>query len=650
MAKYYPNLLSPVKVGNVVLKNRLISSPSMAHYLQGTQNYPTDYVIGHYAQRAKSGAAVVTVCGLKRNDLPTPETMHFPAYDYRDPGTQNYLSMLAEGIRFYGSMPSIYLSSPQDRKWDVVSGIPSIAVEGDYSQALTGEMVPASMLPEIAECYADMAYIAQRCGFGMTYLHMCYRAQLAARFLSPLTNTREDEYGGTLENRAKFPLMIADAIKQRCGRDFLVEMCISFEDPGTGGNTVEDIARFARLAEGHVDFLQLRAPEIDPAHPTNYNPERTPFLEKAAIVKAGGTKVNIVTVGGYYDPEDSENAIASGKADFVATARAWISNPNYLELLESGRREDIRPCLRCNKCHISGLKKPYTSGCSVNPTHGLEHRLYEFVAPQATPRKLAIVGGGPAGMEAAIVAADRGHLVTLYEKSGELGGLLKHSDHTRYKWTLKAFKDYLIRQVEKRQIRVMLNTAVGPEELAGQKYDRVLIALGSSPIRPKIPGVEGSHVFLAPEVYGMEEKLARQVVVVGGGEIGVETGMYLADRGHEVTVVEALDRLADDACPVHFRTMFREAWQSLATFHEKVRCRVVEICKDKVVCEEADGTLCSIPCGSVVLSVGMHANSDEAMTLAAAVDVPADLIGDCVQAGDLMSVMRSAWAAAVKIE
>jgi 2,4-dienoyl-CoA reductase-like NADH-dependent reductase (Old Yellow Enzyme family)/thioredoxin reductase len=643
MSIKYQNLLSPLKIGNLVFKNRMTASASKPHYIQGPETFPTEALITHYARKAKNGAALVTCSGA--SPVPViPNKSHDTRFDLFDGHCLHYLSQLTEAIHFYGSKASMCILSSASPQYDVSTGIPWEPPYGYGNVATLGQEIPAEMLEKTADDFAVQAAILQEQGFDMVYLHMAYRAQLLGRFLSPLINKRTDEYGGSLENRARFPLMVADRIKQKCGRDLLIEACISGCEP-SGGYTLEDAIKYARMFTDHFDLLQLRASEGDLNLPTGFNLDPNPLLYMAEAIKKSGAGIAVVTIGGFQNLDVCEDVIASGKADLIAMARNWISNPDYGKLAYEGRDEDVVPCLRCNKCSKSSYADPWASVCSVNPVWGLEHKIERMVEPPVRKKKVAVVGGGPAGMEAALVASGRGHQVTLYEQSRTLGGLLKTADNVSFKWPLRDFKNYLVRRIEKSNIRVCLNARAKAETLKKENYDAVLAAVGSEPIVPGIPGVSGENVVFAKDVYGNENALARDVVVIGGGEVGVETGMHLAEKGHQVTLLEMGASLAPDATPVHYYTVFRDAWEKLENFKYVLKARCTGIASDQVTYLDAEGVEHYIKTGSVVIAVGMKSKIDLALEFSNSGD-SFFMIGDCNVAGNVQKVMRSAFSIA----
>lgn len=660
MGKHYPNLLSPLKVGSFILKNRMVSSNSMPHFLQGPEPYPSDATITHFANRAKSGASVVTCAGIN-NEVGGPRlpadlaVSHYPNFNLYNPGSQNYLIQLADAINYYGAIASVGLFSafnafpilmPDGRVEIIrVGGEGLFAPAESIAKTING--ISENTLEQIADSFAQQCRILKSLNFNMASLHMAYRFQILGQFLSPITNQRKDRFGGNIENRARFPLMVLERIRNKVGPDFLIEVLLSGQEP-EGGNTLEDTVVFLKMAEKYIDVVQVRAGEIDPAHPTGFCLEETPYLTDAEYIKKSGVDIFVSSVGGWQDPESAEKALAERKIDIVAMARAWISNPNYGQLVYEDRKDDIVPCLRCNKCHRSSDVDPFVSICAVNPLIGIEHRIDALACKPGPAKKIAVVGGGPAGMKAAIELFDRGHFVTLYEASDQLGGALKHSDHVDFKWPLRNFKNYLIHQVTRRNIHLLLNKAVTPEMLGLENYHDVIVAIGAKAALPKIPGIEKTEWIDPSRAMVHPDVLGKNVVIIGGGEVGVETGMVLAKNGHHVTIIEIRDRLAEDAAPTHFSTMFAAAWKALPKFHPMINCRCTGITEKNVTYMDDHGKKHSIPADNVVLALGMTAKTDEALAFYGTAD-RFYLIGDCRKPSNIQHAMRSAFATASTI-
>ncbi len=672
----YPHVLSPLVVRGHVLKNRLEVSNSLPHFLQGNEPFPAESVITHYANKAKAGAAIVTCMGINNfsRDMIVPmeaDFTHFPDFDLYNPACQNYLMQMADAIHYHGAVacmgffvgpPSGYpLQKPDGsleilRLSDIANSRPLSEEEVDpFGQSdMMTRSVKAALLnttPEhmefIADSLAQQVKILKFLDFDMVSIHLCYRGQLPTQFLSPLTNTRKDEYGGSLENRAKFPLMCLKKIREAAGRDMIVEILFSGEEP-EGGYTMDEGVEFLKMAEPYVDIVQFRAGEADPNHPIPFEQEHTPFLKYAENAKKKGLKMKVACVGGFHYFDDVEAAVAEGKVDIVSAARAFISNPNYVQLMQEGRADDLVPCLRCNKCHGRGPHDPFVSVCSVNPRIGIEHRLDVLESPAQPGMRIAVIGGGPAGMKTAMDLCDRGHKVTLYEAEDHLGGAIYHADFVPFKWTLRDFKQYLIHQVEKRPIDVKLNTRATPEMVQAEGFDMVISALGASPAKPPIPGLDKPHVMVATEPMIHPETVGHNVVVIGGGEVGVEAGMNLAQKGHEVTVLEMTHMLAPESTAIHYYSMFKDAWEKLPGFHSVVKATVTAVEDDRVTYLDAEGVEHAIPCDSVVISLGMRAKTDEALAFSSTADRFA-IIGDCKKPATVQQAMRQAYAVAHSI-
>ena len=672
----YENLLKPIVIRGKVVKNRMISANSLPHFLQGPETYPADGIITHYANRAKAGAGIVTCMGI--NDFNEDKHMpmetdgpHFPDFHLYDSQSQNYLLQLADAIHYEGALACmgffvasnkypilkkehpmdeghlefVQLNCPMEPLFDPTSE------DFDEYHKKSREAVRSldkATMDKVAESYAQQSQILKFLGFDMVSVHMCYRTQMMTKFMSPLTNDRTDEYGGSVENRCRFAIDILKKIREYVGNDFIIEVLVSAEEDKYGGYTLDDTVEFLKMASTYIDLVQLRASDADGNHPTNYEPLETPTLEQAAYIKSKDTGVLVTTVGGWHKPETSEKALAEGKLDMISMARAWVSNPDYGELIYQDRADDIVPCLRCNKCHGRGPKDPFVSVCSVNPKIGIEHRLNVLTREPSDSKKIAVIGGGPAGMKCAMDLCDRGHRVTLYEASDHLGGAIYHSDFVDFKWTLKEFKDYLIYQVNKRDIVVVLNCRMTPEELTKESFDAVISAIGAEPVIPPIPGAEKKHIVSGVDSMINPDDLGDEVVVIGGGEVGVETGINLAKKGHKVTVLEMREKLAADSTIMHFRSMFKAYWESIDNFNSLCSVTVKEIKEDEVIYEDEKGNSHCIKADSIVMSVGMRARQQEALAFYGTAP-RFYTIGDCVKAGTVQKAMREAFAVASQI-
>lgn len=690
----YKNLLKPLVIGKTVLKNRLLSSNALPHFLQGPETWLNDPIMIYQANIAKN-AAVVTIGSWTQADQHKGgrrgDSVHFPSFDMSDPSVDNSLALYCDVLHMYGTKATISLMLPSPSGYDVSDGpggggfmmggppggagdpndddTPPPQPFGGFGgggdgpdedmmkemmermnapkKAITREMMDELIKKAIEDCkfWKDI-------GFDGISIHMAYQGPLCAKFLSPLTNKRTDEFGGSVENRARFPLMLCEAIKKELGEDFIIEALVSGKE-AEGGITIEDTVAFAKLAEGKIDILQLRGGDGDEAHPTTFNSTIVPItLEVAEAVKKSGAKIVVAPIGGLQNAELAEQWIAEGKMDMMAAARAFVCEPDYVKKLQEGRGEDIIPCIRCNKCHGLSMNGPWISVCSVNPRMGIDHIADRLFQPAERVKNVAVIGAGPAGMYAAITLADRGHKVTVFERGSKPGGQLVHSDYASFKWTIKSFNDWLAAQCRKKGVELRLDADTSPEAIKAGGFDTVVAATGAEPNIPDIPGLtkaDGSladNVFTPMSVFGGADKLGQNVVVVGGSEIGCETGMYIAETGRNVTVVTRQSRLAPSAQRVHYG-LPALGYHGL---RQKLSCTTVKVEDGQITYVNYKGTEKTLPCDSVVISGGMNPRYEQALSYYNC--APEFYIaGDCAGNGDgsIQKALRSAYGVACQI-
>lgn len=456
----YKNLLSPYKIGNHVFKNRMIATSATPFLNQGPGNCPNEAIIQHFINKAKSGAGTVVFGDVAAPNRPTrpmdnldpqhimdtrinnpnefnPDHGWFVnsgrpyTFDILNGACQNVLSNMVEAMHFYGAKVFMKMRVESPHGFDVSpDNAPDRTEVGSGGAMVRGKVLSEEQLLGVIEEYGFQATLAKEMGFDGVYVHMAYGGPLTARLLSPLTNRRHDQFGiDSFENRTRFSIMALDKIKERCGKDFLTMAIISGDEP-EGGYSLSDTVEFAKLFQGHLDMLHIKGKRNDLSHPTGFTLERYPFLHSAATIKKAVPGMAIIANGGFCDLDDCEDVIASGKVDFVGTARAWICNEDYGKLAYEGRNEDVVPCLRCNKCHISSYYRPWTSVCAVNPAWGLEHRMKDMISEPTQMKKVVVIGGGIAGMEAALTgkqAWSRCHTVREVRFPGRTDeGLFQH--------------------------------------------------------------------------------------------------------------------------------------------------------------------------------------------------------------------------------
>lgn len=653
MSRQFQYLLSPILIGSHILKSRMIAPQALPHYLQGSEPYPSEAIIHHVSNIAKNGAAIVAFGAWDDTDQRKAggTASHFPMFDYSDPSNETYVCKLVDCIHFYDSLASIYLMPLEMPNFQ-----PKPSMDKPFpmwfSPVEKVSEITQTMMQDMIDLAVKKALYFQQLGFDMISLQMSYREFMhigLSKFFSPLTNDRTDEYGGDAVGRGKLALDMCRAIKAACGKDFLIDLWIAGEEE-PGGITAEDTVSFAKAAEGIVDILQIRGGNINPVHPTGFNScESEPVtLHVAKKVKESGAKLVVAAAGGYGNPRYNERFIAEGMLDMVAIGRQFICDSNYGKKIYEDRPEDIVPCQRCAKCHVPYEKGPWIFVCSGNPTMGIADRLDKMVSPAVCPKKVAVVGGGIAGMEATLEASRRGHRVTLYEKSAQLGGQLLHADYPEFKWPLRNFKDYMIRQVLKANITLKLGTEATPAVIAAEGYDAVIVAIGAEPKNLSIPGADSKKVIMPIAVYGHEEELGKNIVVVGGGEIGAETGLYLAECGHHVTLLTRQDRVAPDATCTHYREMFEERWLREKNFHFLTNVQIESVTDTGVIYRDKAGALCELPADNVVISGGRAADTEFALSFYGSAN-DFFLVGDCKTPGNVQKCMRMAYAAATRL-
>ncbi len=633
----YPNALTPIRVGGMLLKNRIVSAPSTMHSMYTGELYPSEDAIAFFEQRAKAGVGMVTVAGLKTGKDVTDDGEH-TAWDVNQHNHRNKLVELTERVHFYGAKISMELIGIFPDGYTVSDGC---SVMGWFP----GHEITREAMEAFKEEWAQAAADLVDCGFDAILIHSGHSVPLA-QFLSPLTNKRTDEYGGSTENRCRYLIEILDAIRARVGKKLLIEVRISGTEFEEGGIDIEEGIRIAELIQDHLDVLQVSAGMHNPkwmtwVHPCGFRPPMPNIHVAEAFKKSGRIHVPIVTLGAVESLDAAEEILREGKADLVTMARSLIADPDLIHKAVAGKGDDVVPCIKCMRCHDSTVYGNHFQ-CAVNPEAGLEACLHKMVKAPETVKKVAIIGGGPAGMKAAMVASDRGHQVTLFEAEDKLGGNLNFADYVSFKYPLMNYKNWLIRQVEKRPITVHLSTRATPDMVTG--YDAVLVAVGAEPLILPIPGVEKAQT--AVSVYGREETLGNSVIVIGGGQVGCETALHLAKLGKTATVIEMQSALAPDASTTHRDELMVEIGNE-PNFVTVCDARCVSITETSVTFLK-DGKEQTITADNVILAAGMKSRIDEADAFIGT--APQFLeIGDCVKARTVEWATKEAYYAAVNL-
>ena len=541
----YRNIFKPLKVGHTTFRNRFEFSPMVNNFVNSLGE-PTQNFIDFIESQAESGVSILTIGASPVDKLAAVDFAS--ELDVTTDEKLCGLLLIAEAAHRHGAKVSVELvhagrgADPDLIKLPYVLAPSNIPVPG-RSQYI--KEIDQKDIEQIIASYCDCAKRLQRCQFDAVLVHAAH-GNLLTQFLSPLTNRRNDIYGGSFENRCRFPLMLLKALRGAVGPNFLIEMRVSGDEMVPGGMHIEETIEFIKLAQEYIDWVNISAGQIVD-HSAQFFCMPPYYREKGANVPlARAVKQNpdihipVSVVGGIVSADMAEKIIAEGSADMVAMARALLCDLEMLKKSYRGKPEDVRPCLRCFGCSSGGIPGGHIN-CAVNPSLG-RTAAYRKVVPAFEKKKIAVVGGGVSGSQAAITLRKRGHEVIVFEKSSSLGGKLNDINKLPFKDDLLRHTEWLIRTAMSCGADIRLNTEATPEIIAAVKPDAVIVAAGSSPLRVPIPGIDGKNVFNVLDVDAGRKKVNGRVVVCGGGASGCESGLALAMEGCSVTIVDQIPK------------------------------------------------------------------------------------------------------------
>lgn len=645
MSKMFPHLFSPAKIGNLEIKNRILKAPQSTG-MSNMDGSITERLVRHYREIAKGGTGLIVVEYAYVDNIASKsahcqlgicDKEHIPGLGWladviKDNGARAGIQIEHCGRqKFLGTKPMVSASRvPWPKIYDAYGTVPD---------ELTIEEIE-----EIVEAFGDASVRAVSAGFELIEIHGAH-GYLITNFLSPHTNKRNDFYGGSLENRMRILVQIVKNIRSKIGPDFPLTVRLSGTDYEPDGLTIEDTIEIAKEMENlgldaiHVSGgdHHMMIHQVTPmALPVCYNTWAAAEIKKHVSIP-------VIASGSITLPEYAEDIIASGKGDFVGLGRPLWADQYWPVKAEADHPEDIRPCIRCNEGCLERTFFNYKAvTCAVNPTIGREDDMR--ITPALQKKKVVIAGGGPAGMEAARVAALRGHDVTLFEKR-KLGGYLHEASVPEFKSDIRPLMQSLITQVEKLNIKVV-NEEATAAKIKETGCDVAVLAVGAEPVDLKVPGTDKKCVVNALDVLTGKVTPGKNVVVVGGGLIGSETALDLAENGHNVTVVEMLDEIMTDVAvtdKLAYADRIAKTDMKICAGH-----KVLEITDNGVVASGKKHPKLEIPADTVIVAVGLTPGSSLFDELKDA-EFKVYKIGDYIKAGKIFDAIHTGYKTALTI-
>lgn len=643
----YPHLFEPLPVAGTLLRNRMTSSPQ-GFYNIGPDLFPNDDMVAFYEIKARGGFASVCVGDL------IVDWKNGRHYDWLipmdNPNMLPGLSKLTSAVTRHGSIASAELShAGMFAHASMTAGAPlkgPVAMTNKYGEV---SAMTEQEIEHIIDAYAKAAAFAKQCGFGMVTIHGGH-GWLIPQFWSKQINNRNDRWGGSFENRMRLPLAIVDGVRRAVGKNFPIEFRMSGSETNPDGYDIDEGIAFAKALDGKVDIIHVSTGNHEVlaatiiTHPSMFLEDGCNLKYAAAIKKH--VKTNVATVGAFTDPAHMEEVIASGQADIIAMGRQTMADPDLPIKARTGRDDEINKCMRCSACfgNVGAHRIFY---CAINPVVGHENES-RFLPPAIEKKDVLVVGGGVAGMQAAITAAERGHRVTLCEKNDRLGGVLLCEEHIQFKQKLKAYLEHQEHLIAKSAIDLRLNTTVTPEYAKSARPDVIIAALGARPVVPPIKGIkdaDGSfskNVMGAEDVYYNPEKTGHNIVILGGGLVGIELGLHMAQNGRKVTIVEMQPQLSVDNFSMHTLALFDQIEKLGISIHTST-C-VSEITADGVSAEGPNGHV-DLKADTVVYAIGQKPLRDDTVALS---DCAGEFyqIGDCLTPKNILTATQAAYTIA----
>lgn len=637
-------ILQPIEVGGQTFKNRIMFPPLTTGYEKNGMISEQD--MGFYTRLAKGGVGYIVLGDVApiNSFSPTPKLFddsQIPAF-----------KALADSVHAYGTKLGVQLFHPE-YDVDVINSLFMQKKFDEMRQRLHHDMmfftdeVSEEMLMAIIDKMCACAVRAQKAGVDVIQIH---GDRLNGCLCSTRMNHRTDKFGGSLENRVRFARMLTRAIRKAVP-DMVIDYKLSIVTPqrGKGGIDEADAVQFAQwLVEDGVDMLHVAQANhtgnmADTIPPMGVQPYGF-FVKIAGDIKKA-VNVPVSAVGRIVDAEMAERVIESGMADMVAVGRPLLADPDWGTKIAAGKACDIRRCISCNKGCTDAIQNRQFLSCVLNAENGYENT--RSIQPAAQKKKIAVLGGGPAGLEAARVAALRGHDVTLFEKTTTLGGQLNIACVPPRKEEMRRAAQDLIHAVCNAGVHLCMGQTRTAEQLKDAGFEAVINAVGAHSAAPRIPGIDSVNVADAWKVLAGEQQVYGTVAVIGGGMVGCETAEYLAARGCKVSIIEMMDKIAAGESTTILPTLL-ENYKTYGV-EQYPSHKVKEFRMDAVVCENKDGAEVTIPCDYIVLAMGARSNEFDAAALEAA-SIPVYSIGDAAgKAADISNAIRTGYDTACQL-
>ncbi len=670
MGSKYKHVFAPINIRGIDFKNRITLAPPSPN-LASDDGLVTKEFVDWFRMFARGGVCTLYVgnCSI---DITECKDEAFQL-DLSNDRSILPMTRYADMCKQYGCHASFEINhNGENTAFETVGHAPFSSSPNISSSELTRakklgrDPIPAiemthEKIAETVEKYAMAAERMKRAGMDICLVHGGH-GNLISQFTSPLYNHRKDEYGGSLENRARFAIEVCDAIRRRCGEDFVIEFRISADEIADEGMHFPETLELIGMLKDHIDIIHVSAGLHSDFNMKyyrnwcqNYLMDRCFNVHYARDVKKAYPDLLVNTVGSITSLDYAEEIIGNGWADFVAMCRPLMADPDMPRKYAENRPEDRRPCLRCDSC-TKHLMIPKPIFCAVNPISGLTSQLTDGLVPKAPEKKkVAVIGGGPAGITAMQALCDRGHDVTLYEKTDRLGGNVIGAAVPPFKVDCQDYLEWLRRQPAKYNAKILMNTEATKEMLDKENYDAIIIACGSAPLIPgKIPGINKPHVHWAPDAEEDKSKAGKKLVVIGAGAVGLEAAIEFIDLGKEVDVIEMANE--EDATMKLYAGSGTSASEFMKIIKEKpipvhYETRLVEIKDDCVVCENTKtGETIEYPCDTVLLAMGMVSRKEKAEELRhCAPETNVHIVGDARKVGTICTAVNEAFQAAIHI-